>query len=158
MLNIGWMTPRELNWIHARIVCLCNNLLKFVSVRRYRHCNIWFVQSESNVTKTHMHRCTRGDRQPITWKPFEFRLRGFSDTTFSFPSTTFIRLSVFLTYCRSRYVRRSSTSIDWLMFWTWTQRHTPDTNVTTEHYLYYYQGMINLFNRHVAEPVIQFTA
>lgn len=129
-----------------------------LSVKRYRHCNIWFVQIESNVTKIHMHHCTRGDRQPITWKPFEFRLRGFSDTTFSFPSTTFIRLSVFLTYCRSLYVRRSSTSIDWLMFWTWTQRHTPDTNMTTEHYLCYYQGMINLLIRHVAEPVIQFTA
>lgn len=56
--------------------------------------------------------------QTITWKPFGLRLRGFSEATFSFPSTTFIRLSVFLTYCRSLYVRRSSTSIDWLMFWT----------------------------------------
>lgn len=68
-----------------------------------------------------MQRRARDDRQPITWNPFGFRLRGFSEATFNFPSTTFIRLSVSRTYCRSLYVRRSSTSIDWLMFWTYAQ-------------------------------------
>lgn len=68
-----------------------------------------------------MQRRGRGDGQPITWNPFGFRLRGFSEATFNFPSTTFIRLSVSRTYCRSLYVRRSSTSIDWLMFWTYAQ-------------------------------------
>lgn len=67
---------------------------------------------------------TTGDRRPVTWKPFGFRLRGFSDATLSFPSTTFMRFSVFRTYCRSLYVRRSSTSIDWLMFWTWGDKDT----------------------------------
>lgn len=76
------------------------------------------------VIHVHPHHGRGGNKQPITWKPLGLRLCGFSEATFSFPSTTFIRLSVFLTYCRSLYVRRSSTSIDWLMFCTCDVEHT----------------------------------
>lgn len=53
-----------------------------------------------------------------TWKLLGLRLRGFSEAVFSLPSTVFMRFSVSLTYCRSLNVLRSSTSMDWVIFWT----------------------------------------
>lgn len=113
-------------FVHLCLYCaLCRVIWNFIVCEEWKKSQCSWQSVVSNYLERHTKHYTAGNIQPITWKPFGLRLRGFSEATFSFPSTTFIRLSVFLTYCRSLYVRRSSTSIDWLMFWTcYMQTHT----------------------------------